>query len=106
MSMVVVKHSHVHGKGLFAHIDIERGTVLGHLTGEYVQSDHAHVLWVQNEQGEWHGFEVQCDFKYINHSRHPNVAYYDDLTVVALKNIKAGDELFHDYGDEFDPSMP
>ena len=45
---------------------------------------------------------MQCDFKYINHSRTPNVAYYDDLTVVALKAIKAGEELLHDYGEEFE----
>lgn len=100
---VCVKESTVHGLGLFARIDISIGTVLGELKGEFVDGDHSHVLWVQNERGEWQGFEVQCDFKYINHSSHPNVAYYDDLTVVALTDIKAGDELFHNYGDEFDP---
>lgn len=100
---VCVQESRVHGLGLFARVDIARGTVLGELSGEFVEGDHSHVLWVQNEQGDWNGFEVQCDFKYINHSAHPNVAYYDDLTVVALKDIQAGDELFHNYGDEFDP---
>jgi hypothetical protein len=44
---------------------------------------------------------VTCDLKYINHSKKPNVAYYDDLSVVALKDIKAGQELTHDYGDEW-----
>lgn len=101
---LIVKKSTVHGLGLFAQTDIPSGALLGHLTGKYVDGDHSHVLWVLNEQGDWQCFEVQCDFKYINHSAHPNVAYYNDLTVVALTDIQAGDELFHDYGDEFDPS--
>ena len=34
--------------------------------------------------------------------KQPNVAYYDDLTVVTLKAVKAGAELLHDYGDEWE----
>lgn len=104
MKTLYVKKSRVHGLGLFTKDAIKKGTVLGHLTGKIVSDNHSHVLWIQDEQGQWQGFEVQCDFKYINHSPHPNVAYYDDLTVVALKDIQAGEELLHDYGDEFEPN--
>ncbi len=94
---VKVKNSKIHGKGLFAAQDIKKGTVLGDLTGRKTTRNSMYTLWLDDTQG----FRVQCDFKYINHSSKPNVAYYDDLTVVALKAIKAGDELLHDYGEEF-----
>ena len=45
--------------------------------------------------------DVCCDLKYINHGRPANVIYYDDLSVVALRDIQAGEELLHDYGDEW-----
>ncbi|MGM0564959.1 MAG: SET domain-containing protein [Pseudomonadota bacterium] len=89
-----VKTSPVHGKGLYAGEDIAKGTILGRVSGRWTQQDSMYTLWIDEDQG----FRVQCDFKYINHSGKPNVAYYDDLTVVALRKIRAGDELFHDYG--------
>ena len=93
-----VKESAIHGKGLFAGENIKKETLIGELTGRKTKQDSMYTLWLDEEQG----FRVQCDFKYINHSRKPNVAYYDDCTVVALRNIKAGDELLHDYGEEFE----
>lgn len=95
---IEVRESAVHGKGLFAAEDIKKGTILGDLSGRKTKQESMYTLWVSEEEG----FRVQCDFKYINHNRKPNVAYYDDLTVVALKNIKKGDELFHDYGWDHD----
>lgn len=95
---IKVKNSKIHGKGLFAAEDIKKGTIMGDLTGRKTTQDSMYTLWLDEEQG----FRVQCDFKYINHSRKPNVAYYDDCTVVALKAIKKGDELLHDYGEEFE----
>ena len=41
------------------------------------------------------GIEVQCIFKFINHKKRANACYYDDLTVVALRNIKKGEEITH-----------
>ena len=95
---VQVKDSALHGKGLFAAENIKKDVVIGEVSGRKTQQDSMHTLWLDDEQG----FRVQCDFKYINHSRTPNVAYYDDLTVVALKAIKAGEELLHDYGEDFE----
>jgi SET domain-containing protein len=40
---------------------------------------------------------VICDLKYINHCERPNACYYDDLSVVALRDIEAGEEITHDY---------
>ena len=95
--LVEVKHSSIHGRGLFAKVNIKKDMVIGHLEGKPVKRDGPHVLWTTDGK-----FKVENDLKYINHSKQANVAYYDDLTVVSLKSIKAGTELVHDYGDDWD----
>ena len=99
---VYVQESGIHGKGLFAAKKIKEGDLLGVLECKPTKKDGAHVLWVEGKKGRYNKFKVSCDFKYINHSKQPNVAYYDDLTVVALRNIKEHEELTHNYGDEWD----
>ncbi len=94
--LVIVKDSPIHGKGLFAKTAIKKGTVIGTLEGKSCKQDGPHVLWMNDGQDK---FKVTNDLKYINHNKRANVAYYDDFTVVALKNIKADQELLHDYGD-------
>lgn len=95
---VQVRDSVLHGKGLFAAENIKKNTIIGEVSGRKTRQESMHTLWIDEEQG----FRVQCDFKYINHSRSPNVVYYDDLSVVALKAIREGDELLHDYGKDFE----
>ena len=95
---VYVKASKIHGKGLFAKCNIKAGQVLGVVQGKPTRRDGPYVLWFEENR---QGFEVQCMFKYINHRKPPNAAYYDDMTVVALKNIKKGEEITHDYGEEW-----
>lgn len=94
-----VKDSDLHGKGLFASTDILKDTIIGTLEGKTVKKDGLHVLWMNDGQDK---FKVENDLKYINHSNQPNVAYYDDFTVVALSNISQGQELLHNYGDDWD----
>lgn len=92
-----VKNSAIHGKGLFASKSIEKGTFLGNCKTEPTAEPGLYTLWLSDDNQ----VDVTCKFKYINHSKKPNVAYHEDLTVTALKNIKKGDELTHDYGDEW-----
>ena len=51
------------------------------------------MLWLSASEG----FEVHCDLRYINHADDPNACYYDDLTVVALRDIARDEEITHDY---------
>jgi hypothetical protein len=95
-SKVYVKDSSIHGKGLFAKKTIKAGSIIGELEGKPSKKDGPYVLWLDDDKK---GFEVQNIFKYINHNAKPNAAYYDDLTVVALRNIKKGEEITHHYGD-------
>ena len=94
-TMVYVEDSPIHGKGLFAKNFIPAGTVIGVVQGEPTATDGDHVLWIDDENG----FHVQCDLRFINHSDTPNAAYYDDLEVCAVRDIKPGEEITHDYGE-------
>ncbi len=93
-SPTYVAASPIHGRGLFAAAEIASGTVIGWLRGIPAKQDGPYVLWLDSEAG----IEVQCDLKYINHSDQPNACYYDDLSVVALRDIQPGEEITHDYG--------
>ena len=94
-----VKDSDLHGKGLFAAVNIQKNTIIGTLEGKTVNTDGLHVLWMNDGQDK---FKVENDLKYINHSKQANVAYYDDFTVVALSDISQGQELLHNYGDDWE----
>lgn len=95
--LVEVKDSAIHGKGLFAKVSIKKDTIIGHLEGQFVTREGPHVLWTSEGK-----FKVDNELKFINHNKKANVAYYDDLTVVAIRSIKAGTELVHDYGEDWD----
>ncbi len=88
-----VNDSKIHGRGLFARTIIAKGSTIGRLKGRKCKSDGAYVLWLSETQR----FEVHCDLKYINHADIPNACYYDDLSVVALRDIEPGEEITHDY---------
>ena len=85
--------SAIHGKGLFANTAIANGAVIGWLNGKPCSTDGDYILWISERQG----IEVLCDLKYINHSDEPNACYYDDLSVVALRDIEPHEEITHNY---------
>lgn len=91
-----VGKSGIHGKGLFADEPIAAGTILGYCRTRPTKEPGDYTLWLDTGP-----VDVSCHLKYINHSDEPNVVYYDDLSVVALKNITAGEELTHHYGDDW-----
>ena len=88
-----VSESPIHGKGLFAAQRIAAGSLLGRIKGIPSQADGSHVLWLS----ETRAIEVTCDLRYINHADEPNACYYDDLSVVALRDIEADEEITHNY---------
>ena len=98
MDMVTIKKSSIHGRGLFATQRIRKGAVIGQIEGSITRRNGAHVLWLSHELG----VRVTNKFRYVNHSDEPNAAYFDDATLVALRTIRPGEEITHDYsGDLF-----
>ena len=85
--------SPIHGKGLFAARKINAGEVLGTVSGKWTKKNGPYVLWVEEDKG----FRVECEFRFINHSDQPNAVYYDTLEVCALRDIKPGEEITHNY---------
>lgn len=92
-----VAPSALHGRGLFTHIALPPNTLLGVCQSRRAKRPSLYTLTMAT--GEI--VHITCKLKYINHSKRPNVAYYDDLTVMTLRAIDAGEELTHDYGDEW-----
>jgi len=94
--LVYVKQSSIHGLGLFANKKIKKGDQIGVIEKAVSTTvDGPYVLWFEEEEG----YQVEGAMKYINHSEKPNAVYYNDFTVVALKNIKKDEEITHYYGE-------
>lgn len=100
--MFEVKESPLHGRGLFATQHIPEGEVIGWLKTKKAKKsklDGPYVLWVGGKKP----VRVTCDLRFINHSSKPNAAYYDDLSVMAVRDIAPGEEILHNYlGDAID----
>ena len=58
-----------------------------------------HVLWTEDENGEWLGRDGKNALRYLNHNTKP-CAEFDDYALFALKNIKPDQEITIDYGEE------
>jgi len=101
-----VADSRVHGHGLFARDDILAGTWIGHYDGQQTMENGMHVLWMEdgtNEKGEvhWIGFDGDNELRFLNHAIQPN-GEMDGLDLYARHDIKAGEEITIDYGEEFE----
>lgn len=95
-----VKASRIHGRGLFSSSPIEKGGYIGRFEGEPTTENDEHVLWYE-ENGRWQGLYVQNILRYINHSKDPNTEVVG-RDLFAVRQIKAGEELTFDYGEEWD----
>eukprot|EP00752_Nemacystus_decipiens_P014020 g12456.t1 len=96
--MFEVRESPLHGRGLFATVSIPKDTVIGWLkTKKAKKKKHdlngPYILWVDGDRP----VRVVCDLRFINHSSEPNAAYYDDLSVMAVRDIQPGEEILHNY---------
>ena len=110
MSKVFVADSTIHGRGLFAGEHIRCGAVVGKYTSRKVRldTDHPHILIVYDlDTGEelerWMG---TGNFRYVNHSQHPNLGIIDEtLEFFALREIAQGEELLWHYGEEYEEDL-
>lgn len=103
------------GKGLFTKVNLKKGDHIGYYTGKVLTDDQAesdryveskYLLWICKDHwifGEGKGSSYT---RYINHSNKPNLELVTSVRwktarFRALKAIKAGEELFFDYGPEY-----
>ncbi len=102
----------IEGKGIFAKDVIRKGEIVaikaGHIITleEYKNLDEKPRQYcLQIEDGFFLGpkteQEIPTNAIFINHSCDPNVGFDGQITYVALRDIKSGEELVMDYGMSF-----
>lgn len=100
--LAYVARSTIHGKGLFARVDIASGTRIGRYEGPATQVDGMHVLWLWNEQRKrWEGIDGRNELRFLNHSAEPNAEWWGD-ELYAIRDIAAGEEITFHYGEDWE----
>ena len=105
-SKVEVRNSPIHGKGMFAKTNIEKGEVVfikgGYILSKdelyssgainsYLPLDDNYFLAARNKEEELH---IKL---YNNHSCNPNCGLRGEITFIALRDVNQGEELTCDY---------
>jgi len=114
-----LRESSIHNKGMFAAADIETGDRIIRYIGEKItkkESTRRAIEWEEKARKKGEGLVYIFDLnkrydldgnvpnnpaKYVNHSCDPNceaVNYDGEIWIVAMRDIKAGEELGFDYG--------
>jgi SET domain-containing protein len=101
-----VADSPVHGRGLFARHEIPADTWIGHYAGPQTVQNDTYVLWVEagtaaNGETDWIGYDGNNELRFLNHAKRPN-GEMDGLDLYAKRDIRAGEEITIDYGEEFE----
>lgn len=101
--------SRIAGQGLFAAQDIKKGTTIIAYTGEKISKKESRkrlargnaYIFELNDRWDIDGEALNNTARYINHSCDPNCVVEKTtraLWIVALRNIKSGEELSYNYG--------
>ncbi|HEB82782.1 MAG TPA: SET domain-containing protein [Gammaproteobacteria bacterium] len=91
--------SGIHGTGLYARKRIRKGSYMGEYDGPEVTDNGSHVLWVEEDDGEWIGRDGQNLLRYLNHSKKPQ-AEFVGFKLYAMRDIEPDEEITIDYGEE------
>ena len=117
-TFITIKPSTVHGIGVFAIRDIPKdcSTIFSRNVGNWIKvpiaeietlPEHSKSLvetyCLYDEENYYlpdYGFKVMDLVNYLNHSNEPNIESVNDgENFIALRDIKAGEELFVSYHD-------
>ena len=108
---VWVGQSRISGQGLFASQNIKKGTKIIEYTGEKITKPESNkrlargnnYIFELNDRWDIDGSPLDNIARYINHSCDPNCEVEKttrSIWIVALRNIKVGEELSYNYGFE------
>lgn len=99
---VFAEKSGIHGTGLFAAKNIKKGEYIGTYHGPVAKRNGTYVLWVYDEHNheDCIGISGQNILRYLNHKKKTPNTGFEGADLYALKNIKAGEELCFNYGEE------
>ncbi len=98
-----IRQSDQHGQGVFASMPIASGEAIIVFTGPLLHRSEVDFGDYHLQIGEelYLGPSGSAD-DYINHSCHPNSGFRDGLTLYALRDIAAGEEITWDYSTAID----
>lgn len=100
--LAYVADSEIHGKGLFARVEIAADTLIGCYEGPATQKDGMHVLWLWNEKRKrWEGINGKNEMRFLNHSPDPNADWWGD-ELYALRDIARDEEICFHYGEDWE----
>ncbi|MDP2815208.1 MAG: SET domain-containing protein-lysine N-methyltransferase [Rectinemataceae bacterium] len=121
---IIVRSSRIHHKGVFARMDIPKKTKIIEYVGEKIskkeserradevieraKADKNHgavYIFDLNRRRDIDGNVPYNTAKYINHSCHPNCEIHDlygHIWIVALRDIRKGEEISYDYGYDYE----
>ena len=88
--------SRIHGNGLFTMHPIQKGEVIGEFDLAPAIYETMFTIWIDDDP-----FRALGVLKYSNHSSKPNTEI-DFPEMIALRDIKSGEELTWDYGECFE----
>ncbi len=113
-SLIKVRHSRIHGNGVFAARKIPSGTRLIEYRGKRITEKQAEKRFGQDPENPYHTFFFSLDSgklidggdegndaRWINHSCAPNCEAQEEkgrVYIHALRDIRRGEELSYDYG--------
>lgn len=105
-----IREISLNGRGTFAKEDIKKGEVIYIRGGELMKMEEAYNyrpgecpdgIWPITDE-YWLGARTEEEFKfqkvYVNHSCNPNCGLCGEITCVAMRDIKKGEEITQDYG--------
>ncbi len=122
LNAVEVRHSEVHGHGVFAAHALRSGQRIGHYTGRRYAPGEALDTWDDqltylfglSDGSMIDGAQGGNATRHLNHACEPNVEAVEDygaddalvVSIHATRDIDAGEELFLDYALDVDGSDP
>jgi SET domain-containing protein len=117
-----VRHSRIHGYGVFALRRIRKGTTVIEYLGERVTQAQADARYAGKDPNDGHTFLFTVDAKtvidagvngnearFVNHGCDPNCQAIDTdkrIFIEAVRTIQPGDELAYDYQIQRDDDDP
>lgn len=102
------------GWGVFTNNDIKKGEVVEYcycLPEKFSESQHKNYSFLQSKESD-NAYQVLGFGMIYNHSYDPNIYWEivdyqrNVICFTALKDIKAGEELYHNYGEDYWKTRP
>lgn len=94
------------GKGLFCKRDIKKGEIIFKFIGKLITFkqtiEAADEFGYPLQIGDNLYINLEEPMRFINHSCNPNTGIINDINLIALRDMKKGEEIYFDYSTSMD----